>query len=597
MQWVWSTSYSNTGQLNGFQTFFGAYSAYYGYSYNTLRQLSGVAYGTNIANTNVNLTYTYPTGSNNGRIAQFSDSSTGEVVNYTYDALNRLIAATTSNSTGPVWGESYTYDGFGNLLSKTATQGSAPQASLVVNSATNQLGNAGSVDANGNALWGTGTDVTQFAWDGENRLVAPAAQDSSGNWVTYSYDPWGKRVLQYASAGSASTVSTCVLFFYGANGKRLGTYNCGYNNGQFTISTANINVYFGKKLIATGSEMSQNAVITDRLGSVRGQNFSASIAYFPYGEERTSTPNGTEKFGTYFRDGYGQDYADQRYYTSNYGRFWSPDPGGIAAANPRNPGSWNRYGYAKGDLANYYDPAGTDDINAGCAAFDDAFCDGSALESNDPMNTGVMAPPGLVNVQCSAMYGLGWEFGGGVAVAACTISPEQYDDLVDGPPAPTCTQVLTSDITSYLATYDGGASPLNTTANIQALVTDGMQYDVDPRFIVALAVAETQAGTNMNWGPYNAWNIRARWPGYTGAGKKPPYTSWSQSIQAINDLISGSAYFGAGLTTTSAIYALYQGPGGETGLANLNTALGQMQGTQNALTDPCNPKNLRSPNQ
>jgi hypothetical protein len=124
-----------------------------------------------------------------------------------------------------------------------------------------------------------------------------------------------------------------------------------------------------------------------------------------------------------------------------------------------------------------------------------------------------------------------------------------------------------------------------------------MQYDVDPRFIVALAVAETQAGTNMNWGPYNAWNIRARWPGYTGAGKKPPYTSWSQSIQAINDLISGSAYFGAGLTTTSAIYALYQGPGGETGLANLNTALGQMQGTQNALTDPCNPKNLRSPNQ
>ena len=46
-------------------------------------------------------------GHNNGRIAQFSDSSTGEVVNYTYDALNRLITATTSNSTGPVWGESY----------------------------------------------------------------------------------------------------------------------------------------------------------------------------------------------------------------------------------------------------------------------------------------------------------------------------------------------------------------------------------------------------------------------------------------------------------------------------------------------------------
>jgi RHS repeat-associated protein len=366
MQWVWSTSYSNTGQLNGFQTFFGAYSAYYGYSYNTLQQLNQVAYGTNIVNTSVNLTYTYPTGSNNGRIAQFSDSSTGEVVNYTYDALNRLIAATTSNSTGPQWGESYAYDGFGNLLSKTATQGSAPQASLVVNSATNQLGNAGSVDANGNALWGTGTGVTQFAWDGENRLVAPAAQDSSGNWVTYSYDPWGKRVLQYATAGSASTVSTCVLYFYGANGKRLGTYNCGYSNGQFSVSTANVNVYFGKKLIASGSEMNQNAVFTDRLGSVRGQAFGAPIAYFPYGEERTSTPNGTEKFGTYFRDGYGQDYADQRYYTAVAGRFWSPDPLGHKAAKSSNPETWNRYAYVEGDPANSRDCRGLDDGDGRC---------------------------------------------------------------------------------------------------------------------------------------------------------------------------------------------------------------------------------------
>ena len=165
------------------------------------------------------------------------------------------------------------------------------------------------------------------------------------------------------------------------------------------------------------------------------------------------------------------------------------------------------------------------------------------------------------------------------------------------PPPPTCAQVLTGDVTSFLATYDGGKSPLNTTANIQALIDDGMQFDVDPRFIVALAVAETQAGTNMKWGPYNAWNIRARWPKYTGPGKKPPCTGWSQSIAAVNDLIAGSAYFGAGLTTTSTIYALYQGPGDEPGLTNLNTALGQMHGTQNALTDPCNPSNIRPPNQ
>jgi hypothetical protein len=54
----------------------------------------------------------------------------GEQVNYTYDALNRLAAAQTSpNSSVIQWGQSFTYDGFGNLTNVTATAGSAPQYS------------------------------------------------------------------------------------------------------------------------------------------------------------------------------------------------------------------------------------------------------------------------------------------------------------------------------------------------------------------------------------------------------------------------------------------------------------------------------------
>jgi len=38
------------------------------------------------------------------------------------------------------------------------------------------------------------------------------------------------------------------------------------------------------------------------------------MRYAPYGDERTSTADGREKWGTYFRDaGTGNDYADQRY--------------------------------------------------------------------------------------------------------------------------------------------------------------------------------------------------------------------------------------------------------------------------------------------
>jgi RHS repeat-associated protein len=72
--------------------------------------------------------------------------------------------------------------------------------------------------------------------------------------------------------------------------------------------------------------------------------------------------DGREKFGTYFRDAIGQDYADQRYYNAGMGRFWSPDPGGIRTAHASNPASWNRYSYVNGDPVNMSDPSGLDGV-------------------------------------------------------------------------------------------------------------------------------------------------------------------------------------------------------------------------------------------
>jgi RHS repeat-associated protein len=81
------------------------------------------------------------------------------------------------------------------------------------------------------------------------------------------------------------------------------------------------------------------------------------MVYKAYGTERTSTADGREKFGTYFRDGTGFDYAEQRYY-GHEGAFLSPDPGGIGAAHKGNPISWNRYIYANDDPINRFDPSG-----------------------------------------------------------------------------------------------------------------------------------------------------------------------------------------------------------------------------------------------
>lgn len=68
-----------------------------------------------------------------------------------------------------------------------------------------------------------------------------------------------------------------------------------------------------------------------------------------------------------------------RYYNSNIGAFWSPDPGGIKTANPWNPSSWNRYAYVLGDSINNLDPTGQiacdpDDDGDNCAA-DNGDCD------------------------------------------------------------------------------------------------------------------------------------------------------------------------------------------------------------------------------
>ena len=100
-------------------------------------------------------------------------------------------------------------------------------------------------------------------------------------------------------------------------------------------------------------------VVTDRLGSVRANGQGEYFAYFPFGNERTTPEvDGRDKFGTYFRDTVGQDYADQRYYGATAGRFWSVDPGGIKKANAGDPMSWNRYIYVQGDPINSTDRDG-----------------------------------------------------------------------------------------------------------------------------------------------------------------------------------------------------------------------------------------------
>ncbi len=117
-----------------------------------------------------------------------------------------------------------------------------------------------------------------------------------------------------------------------------------------------MNVYFLGKLISAEG----NAVQTDRLGSARsgGPSGLGYQAQYPYGAEYTLTANDREKYATYTRDSAtGLDYAMNRYYASQWGRFLSPDPTYLNVDLER-PQSWNMYAYVDSDPVNSNDPTG-----------------------------------------------------------------------------------------------------------------------------------------------------------------------------------------------------------------------------------------------
>lgn len=301
-------------------------------AYNTLGQLTRLKL-VDGGSTYADLEYRFSSTQNNGRITQMKDWVGGEEVNYTYDALNRLVAAYT---TGTEWGNSYQFDGFGNLTGKTVTKGSAPALSVAADPATNRIVGL-NYDANGNQK----PFASGNYFDIENRLM------TWDNNSYYGYKANNRRILKYNSTTGVEEYS-----FWGVNGKVLGTYSWTAGSGFTELSRK---VYFlARELGAPGA-----AKVYDRLGS-QVHEAGATRSYFPWGEDKA---NSTE-FATYQRDtentASGLKYADQRYFSSTNGRFTSPDPF-YGSANTAS-GSWNRYGYVTGDPANNNDPAGLQEV-------------------------------------------------------------------------------------------------------------------------------------------------------------------------------------------------------------------------------------------
>ena len=169
--------------------------------YNALGQLTNIT-AVQGSTTITNLSYVFPTGTNNGRISSMVNAQSGETVTYTYDELNRL-----TNAVGSGWSEAYGFDGFGNLTQKGAQ-------SIGVLAASNRLTGTGiSYDSNGNQTgMQVGTTNVTNTFDIENRLL-----EVSGQGFRYGFGPDNRKMwTKNASNGDEDYV------FWGPQGKPIG---------------------------------------------------------------------------------------------------------------------------------------------------------------------------------------------------------------------------------------------------------------------------------------------------------------------------------------------------------------------------------------
>jgi RHS repeat-associated protein len=244
-----------------------------------------------------------------------------------------LNVADTYNTTGQ-WTAGYTYDALGNVLTAT--------------------------DARGVTITNT--------YDGENKQVKVEVLDANGNPAStigeYFYDGDGKRVKKFVPSTGETTI-----FVYDASGKMLAEY-----------STIVEPPSMAKVSYLTSDHLGSPRILTDASGNVISRR-----DFHPFGEEiitaqRTQGLGYTadsvrQKFTSYERDNEaGLDYAKNRYYNFNHGRFTSVDPYNIIFEKEKGknekeklqifliyisqPQIWNKYSYSVNNPLKFTDPDG-----------------------------------------------------------------------------------------------------------------------------------------------------------------------------------------------------------------------------------------------
>jgi len=117
-----------------------------------------------------------------------------------------------------------------------------------------------------------------------------------------------------------------------------------------------------------------------RLSSTPSQTVYYDGAYAPYGESYAESGTIDHQFTGLYQDTVGDLYDFPfREYHSTQGRWLSPDPAGLAAADPTNPQSLNRYAYVLNNPLSLTDPLGLQGCPPGTNEIGPGQCAGPAM--------------------------------------------------------------------------------------------------------------------------------------------------------------------------------------------------------------------------
>ena len=272
-----------------------------------------------------------------------------------------------------------TYDHFGNRNVEYLTyNGVQSQPTPYLNFTTGNNRAAGSTYDNAGNLLSDGTN--NYLYDAENRVCA-VKQLTSGGLIGYVYAANGPRLGKGNLTSFSCDVTKNGLLT--ANGLALtNAYVAGPQWERLEETDANFNmlhynVFWEGKLLGTytGTTYAQSNwhfALNDWVGTKRELTISTgaswtSLSSGPFGDYASQTGSGSnpseELFTSKVRDTEsGLDDFLARHYSSNWGRFMSPDwsrlPVAVPYADINNPQSLNLYSYVKNNPLSHADADG-----------------------------------------------------------------------------------------------------------------------------------------------------------------------------------------------------------------------------------------------